>query len=112
NAARRLDREAGRRPIRITLVDRHNHHTFQPLLYQVATAGLQPQDVGYAVRGVFGTHRRFGRRSRVAFRQGTVTGVDPAARAVTFAAGPPLAFDHLVLAVGAVTADHGIPGVA
>jgi NADH dehydrogenase len=48
-AARRL---AGA-PVRVTAVDRHNFHTFQPLLYQVATAGLGPGDVAYPVRTIF-----------------------------------------------------------
>jgi NADH:ubiquinone reductase (H+-translocating) len=50
--ARRRDRLRAR----ITLVDRHNHHTFQPLLYQVATAGLQPQDVGISLRAILRRH--------------------------------------------------------
>ncbi len=41
-------------PVRVTLVDRHNFHTFQPLLYQVATAGLEPADVAYPLRTIFG----------------------------------------------------------
>jgi NADH:ubiquinone reductase (H+-translocating) len=46
---RRSARAAG---LRVTLVDRHNHHTFQPLLYQIATAGLQPQDIGISLRAI------------------------------------------------------------
>ncbi|MGZ5764097.1 MAG: FAD-dependent oxidoreductase, partial [Usitatibacter sp.] len=52
----------------VTIVDRHNYHTFQPLLYQVATAGLNAADVAYAVRGIF--HRQ----RNVSFRQATVKG--------------------------------------
>jgi len=47
-AARKLSHE----PVQVTLIDRKNHHTFQPLLYQVATAGLSPSDVAYPLRGL------------------------------------------------------------
>jgi NADH:ubiquinone reductase (H+-translocating) len=90
----------------VTIVDRHNHHTFQPLLYQVATAGLGADDVAHSVRGVFQ------RQANVSFRLGTVIGVDPDARAVALDEGPALPYDHLVLAAGAATADFGVPGVA
>jgi NADH dehydrogenase len=92
--------------VQVTLVDRHNFHTFQPLLYQVATAGLNAADVAHAVRGLF--HGQ----PEVAFRQGRVTGVDWDARAVRFEDGPPLPFDHLVLAAGATVAHFGTPGAA
>ncbi|HEY8525406.1 MAG TPA: NAD(P)/FAD-dependent oxidoreductase [Acidimicrobiales bacterium] len=68
-------------PVEVTLVDRHNFTTFQPLLYQVATAGLNAADVAHPVRGLF--HRQH----NVSFRQGTVTGVDWEARRVLLA-GP------------------------
>ena len=61
-------------PVEVTLVDQHNFHTFQPLLYQVATAGLSPTDVAHVVRGLF--HRQ----ANVRFRSGRVTGVDWATR--------------------------------
>ena len=57
-------------PVDVTLVDRHNFHTFQPLLYQVATAGLNAADVAYPIRGIFQ------QQQNLPFRQGTVTGVD------------------------------------
>lgn len=46
-------RELVNKPIQVTLIDRHNFHTFQPLLYQVATSGLSSSDVAYPVRGIF-----------------------------------------------------------
>ncbi|MDW3220895.1 MAG: NAD(P)/FAD-dependent oxidoreductase [Acidimicrobiales bacterium] len=93
-------------PVDITVVDARNHHTFQPLLYQVATAGLDVDDVCYAVRGVF--HRQ--RNVRV--RLGRVTGVDPATRVVTLDGGSDaLGYDSLILACGAVTNTFGVPGV-
>lgn len=104
-AARRLGRN-GRDRVRVTLVDARNHHTFQPLLYQVATAGLQPQDVGHSVRGALRGV------PGVSFRLGSVRGVDWDTRRLRFADGGELGFDRLVVAAGAVTADYGVPGVA
>jgi len=101
-AAKRLEREA----VDVTLIDRHNYHTFQPLLYQVATAGLNAADVGYAVRGLFRRQRR------VLFRKGLVTGVDWEHQAVQLRNEPPIAFDHLILAAGSTTNTFGIPGAA
>ena len=101
-AAKRLEREA----VDVTLVDRHNYHSFQPLLYQVATAGLNAADVGYAVRGLFR------RQQRVLFRKAQVTGVDWDARQLVLRDEPPLAFDHLILAAGSSTNYFGVPGAA
>src|SRR5680860_399416 len=51
--ARALDARAdGQEPVEVVLVDQHNYHLFQPLLYQVATAGLEPADIAHAVRGI------------------------------------------------------------
>lgn len=91
----------------VTLVDRNNFHTFQPLLYQVATAGLNAEDVAHAVRGIVRGHEG------VAFRQATVTGVDwDAAKVLLDGADgdDALPFDHLVIAAGATTEHFGIPG--
>jgi len=93
-------------PVEVTLVDQHNFHTFQPLLYQVATAGLNAADVAHAVRGLF--HNQ----SNVRFRQGRVTGVDWGARTVAVADQPGLPFDHLVVAGGATVTWFGTPGAA
>jgi NADH dehydrogenase len=95
-------------PVEITLVDRHNFHTFQPLLYQVATAGLNATDVAHAVRGIF--HKQ----DNVEFRRATVTGVDWSAHTVELDHGaePSLAFDHIVVAAGASASFFGIPGAA
>jgi NADH:ubiquinone reductase (H+-translocating) len=98
-AAKALDHA----PVNVTIVDRHNYHTFQPLLYQVATAGLNAADVAYAVRGIF-------RRQRNAsFRQATVTGVDWSTNTLQLDDGT-LPFDHLVVAAGATAAYFGIEG--
>jgi NADH:ubiquinone reductase (H+-translocating) len=93
-------------PVELTLVDQHNFHTFQPLLYQVATAGLSPTDVAHVVRGLF--HRQ----SNVRFQQGSVTGVDWVARALQLEGQPDLPFDHLVVAAGASVTWFGTPGAA
>lgn len=89
----------------ILLVDQHNYHTFQPLLYQVATAQLEQDEVAHQVRGVFQGQDNF------RFRQGTVTGVDWDRKHIELAGGAELAFDYLIVGAGAVYADFGVPGV-
>jgi NADH dehydrogenase len=89
-----------RAEVDVTLVDRRNHHLFQPLLYQVATAGLSPADIAWPVRHLL----RRQRNARVLM--GEVVAVDPARKVVTLADGP-LAYDLLVLATGAA---HGYFG--
>ncbi|MGA3215012.1 MAG: NAD(P)/FAD-dependent oxidoreductase [Acidimicrobiales bacterium] len=88
----------------IVLVDRHNYNTFQPLLYQVATAGLNPGDIAYPIRAYAGLH------PHVRFRQDEATAIDFSARSVSFLEGPELAYDFLVLAVGAGTKYFGVEG--
>src|SRR3954471_6509723 len=92
-------------PLDVTLGDANNFHTFQPLLYQVATAGLDADDVAFPARGIF--HHQ----PNVNFRMERVTGGDLDGRIVHLADGD-VAFDHLVMAAGAVSADYGVPGVA
>jgi NADH dehydrogenase len=91
-------------PVDVTIVDRHNFHTFQPLLYQVATAGLNAADIAYPVRGIF--HYQ----DNVSFRQGNVTGADFEHRRLLLDDGHSLRFDHLVIAAGATTNDFGVAG--
>lgn len=93
-------------PVEITLVDRRNYHTFQPLLYQVATAMLDPSSIARSLRAILR------RQANVEVRLGEVTGVDWDTDLVQVAEGDPIAFDILVLAAGAVTSDYGIDGVA
>lgn len=90
----------------VTVVDQRNFHTFQPLLYEVATAGLESGDVAYPIRVIFG------RAANVAFRLATVTGVDWSDREVLLAEGGPLPFDSLIVASGATARFFGIPGAA
>lgn len=81
-------------PLRVTLVDRQNHHLFQPLLYQVATAALSPADIAAPIRSIL----RDQKNAQVLLA--SVTGVDTAARQVLTDGGP-VAYDALVLATGA-----------
>ena len=84
----------------VTVVDRHNYHLFQPLLYQVATAGLPPSDVAWPIRGIL-------RRQRNAtVLLGEVVGVD-AARRVVELADRALPFDYLVIATGSTHSYFG-----
>lgn len=90
-AARALDGLAAD----ITVVDRRNFHLFQPLLYQVATAGLNPSDVAWPVRGILSRQKN----TRVLL--GEVTAIDTGSREVALADGRTLPYDWLILATGA-----------
>ena len=90
--------------VEVTIIDQHNYHTFLPLLYQVATAGLNPADVGYPVRGLFR------RRRRVLFRQGFVEGVDWSRQVVVIRDEDEVPFDYLIIAAGATTNYFAVPG--
>lgn len=82
------------KPVRVTLVDRRNHHVFQPLLYQVATAGLSPAEIGAPIRWIL----RRARNVRVLLAE--VTAVDMAGRRIATAEGAPIDYDYLILAPG------------
>jgi NADH dehydrogenase len=90
----------------VTIVDRHNYHTFQPLLYQVATAGLDASDVAYPVRTIFR------RKSDISFRHGQVDSVDLDRKTVLLKDGSALEYDDLVVATGATAGFFGIDGAA
>src|SRR3954468_6991801 len=94
-----------RQPVDVTIVDRRNHHVFQPLLYQVATAGLSPADIALPVRGIFQDD------DNVDFRWATVKSVDFDERLVHVDSGQPLPYDYLIIAAGSETRWFGIPGV-
>ena len=96
-------------PVDVTLVDANNFHTFQPLLYQVATAGLDSENVAHAIRGIVRPGRR--RPGNVDVRMARVTGIDLDAREVRLDDGGVLAYDLLVIAAGAVTHHFDVPGV-
>ena len=88
----------------VVMVDRHNYHLFQPLLYQVASAGLEQESIAYPVRALARQWRN------ACFRLGEVTGVDYIRKQVLLADGE-LPYDYLVLAAGSRTNFFGIPGV-
>jgi len=93
-------------PVEVTLIDRHNYHTFQPLLYQVATSLLNAEDVGAPVRSMF-RHQE-----NVNFHLATVTGIDVLGRKIQVDDGHEITFDYLVLAGGATVNYFGTPGAA
>ncbi len=80
--------------VRVTVVDRQNHHLFQPLLYQVATAGLSAIDIARPIRGILR------RKPNLQVRMARVEGVDFARRCVRLEGQPGLEFDYLLLALG------------
>lgn len=90
----------GRTPVQITLIDRHNYHLFQPLLYQVATTALSPGDIAAPVRGLF--RDQFNARVLL----GTVTAIDTANRQVLIGEKRE-PYDYLVLATGATHSYFG-----
>ena len=101
-----VGRNLADQPVDVTVVDRNNFHTFLPLLYQVATSGLNAADVAHSVRAVFQ------KADNVDVRMGTVCGVDWERRTVALEGQEPLAFDHLVVAAGSSTNYFGVPGAA
>jgi NADH dehydrogenase len=88
----------------VTVVDRHNYQTFLPLLYQVSTAGLAADHVAYPIRGAL-------RKTPVKFRMGSPISIDHKNKEVKLDSSELLKFDHLIVALGSVTADFGIAGV-
>ncbi|MDE3065380.1 MAG: FAD-dependent oxidoreductase [Acidobacteriota bacterium] len=94
------------RRVRVTLIDAHNFHTFLPLLYQVATAGLEPADVAYPIRTVFG------HAENIHFRHGRVRRVDDQRRGVVHEDASEIPYDHVVVATGATAAFFDVPGAA
>src|SRR5262249_9069875 len=97
--------ELVRAGMRVMLIDRNVYSTFQPLLYQVATGGLNPGDIAYPVRA-------FTRRRGARFRPGELTRGDTAARRITLAAGGQFEYDYLILATGVSAAHYGGGGAA
>jgi NADH:ubiquinone reductase (H+-translocating) len=93
-----------RLPIDVTVVDRRNHHTFQPLLYQVALAVLSPADIAQPIRSIL----RHQANTQVLMDE--VIGIDVSARHVVLGSGAQLGYDYLVLATGATHSYFGNPG--
>ena len=101
----RVARALRRAPVQVILLDRNNYHLFQPLLYQVATAGLEPEQIAKPVRSILRGQKNFD------FRMVEVTAVDLVQRRLETNAGP-IAYDFLVLAPGGETNFFGLETVA
>src|SRR5688500_20321408 len=96
-AARRLRNVA----CEVTLVDRHNHHVFQPLLYQVATAALSPGDIASPIRWILR------KQERLRVLLANVEHIDSAAKRIVLDGGDRLAYDYLIVAAGAAPSYFG-----
>jgi len=90
-------------PVRVTLIDRHNYHLFQPLLYQVATAALSPGDIASPIRWILR------RQKNVCVLLANARAVDVTARKVLTEGTDPIAYDYLILATGSAHAYFGHP---
>jgi len=88
----------------VTLIDRHTYNTFQPLLYQVATATLNPGDITWFLRSIR-THQE-----NVRFLKGTVVSMDHANRTVVLDGGQSVGYDYLIIAAGVTANFFGVPG--
>src|SRR5213596_3026328 len=95
-------RALARAPVRVTLLDRHNYHLFQPLLYQVATASLSPADIASPIRWILQ------RQQNTQVLLGEARAIDPASQIVHLDFGE-LRYDYLILAPGAAHAYFGHP---
>ncbi|RIX75222.1 NAD(P)/FAD-dependent oxidoreductase [Acidovorax cavernicola] len=96
-AARKLQRA----DVDVTVIDKTNHHLFQPLLYQVATAGLAAPSIAAPVRALFR------KQANVTTLLAEVTGIDPAARSIRLGDGSDVSYDHLIVAAGATHSYFG-----
>lgn len=94
-------RALARAPVAVTIIDRHNHHVFQPLLYQVATAGLSPGDIASPIRWIL----RKQQNVRVLLAE--ASRIDRAARQVQLADGSSMPYDYLIVATGAAHSYFG-----
>ena len=97
----RVAKALRRAPVQVVLLDRNNYHLFQPLLYQVATAGLEPEEIARPARAILRRQKNFD------FRMVAVTRVDLAAKRLETSDGP-IAYDYLVLAYGGETNFFGL----
>ena len=91
-------------PVQITLIDKHNYHLFQPLLYQVAIAGLVPSQIAYPLRSIFR------RQKNITVHMAEVTSIDFKSHYIKMN-GSIVAYDYLVLALGGQTNFFGMSTV-
>jgi NADH dehydrogenase len=101
----RAARALSRAPVKVILIDQHNYHLFQPLLYQVATAGLSPTDIAHPVRGILRNQKN------LEFRLAKVLKVNLTDRRLETNTGT-IAYDYLILAAGSETNYFGLESVA
>lgn len=99
-----LAKKLGSLDLQIVLIDRHNYHTFQPLLYQVSTGGLEPDSIAYPIRKILKKLKNFH------FRWAEVTAIDPDQKEVHTNIGN-ISYDYLVLATGTRTNFFGNKGI-
>jgi len=97
-------RKLKRADVDVTLIDRHTYNTFNPLLYQVATASLNPGDITWFLRAIRA------KQDNVRFLKGTVTSMDHEARVINLDGGNSVKYDYLVIGVGVTANFFGIPG--
>ncbi len=100
----RAARALAGKPVRVTMIDKRNYHLFQPLLYQVATAGISPHEIAYPVRAIFQKQKNF------EFVMARVNGVDFSRKVVQAESGE-IAYDYLILAAGASVNFFGNPSL-
>lgn len=91
-----LAKKLAKQEVQVVMLDKHNYHTFQPLLYQVSTGGLEPDSIAYPIRKILSRFPNF------YFRLADVTRIDPEAKKLETNIGP-LKYDYLVLATGSKT---------
>ncbi|EKF56163.1 NADH dehydrogenase (ubiquinone) [Galbibacter marinus] len=91
-----LAKKLAKQEVQVVMLDKHNYHTFQPLLYQVSTGGLEPDSIAYPIRKILSRFPNF------YFRLANVTRIDPEAKKLETNIGP-LKYDYLVLATGSKT---------
>lgn len=91
-----LAKKLAKQEVQVVLLDKHNYHTFQPLLYQVSTGGLEPDSIAYPIRKILSKYPNF------YFRLANVDNIDPDLKILNTDIGP-LKYDYLVLATGSKT---------
>lgn len=91
-----LAKKLRKKAIQVVIIDKHNYHTFQPLLYQVATSALEADSIAYPIRKIFTGSKN------IFFRMGEVTNIDPKEKMIHFG-NDQMHYDKLVIATGAVT---------
>ncbi|QDP98392.1 NAD(P)/FAD-dependent oxidoreductase [Microlunatus elymi] len=91
--------------VQVTVIDQHPYNTFRPLLYQVATGGLNPGDITYPLR-------HLSARNNARYRRAKVTGIDEERRQVLVDNGSPIDYDYVIIGIGSTTNHFGVPGAA